>query len=199
MRPFPPYTLPLLLALAIPVCQANEIKSSPAYQQTAASLHKEGGFRVIRYSNLQVPQPDTSPRTHKVENSHGNRFSRVIARALELIGIPYRRGGSSVAGGFDCSGLLVYLFRTQADMELPRTTGEMIQSDEATRIRRDQLKPGDAVFFNRNGRGRTSHVGLYIGHGQFIHAPRTGERIRKDSLDDEYWQRSYITARRFEG
>jgi cell wall-associated NlpC family hydrolase len=122
----------------------------------------------------------------------------VVSRARELIGIPYRFGGTTVASGFDCSGLLVYLFRTEAGMRLPRTTGEMIDSDSLS-IQRDDLKPGDAVFFNRNGRGNVSHVGLYIGNNQFIHAPSSGGRIRQDSLDDRYWERSFTTARRFNG
>ncbi|WP_371226404.1 C40 family peptidase [Pseudomonas sp. QE6] len=137
-----------------------------------------------------------------VKVAHGYKTvasdSRVVARARQLIGVPYRSGGSSVTGGFDCSGLLVYLFRTQAGTKLPRTTEEMIRAG-GTRVGRDELKPGDAVFFNHNGRGRTSHVGLYIGNDQFIHAPSSGERIRQDSLDNSYWERSYTTARRFRG
>jgi len=124
--------------------------------------------------------------------------SRIIERAHELIGTPYRWGGESEASGFDCSGLLVYLYSTIANRKLPRTTTSMI-AQKRNAVDQDELQPGDAVFFNHDGTGRASHVGLYIGGGRFIHAPRTGKTIRIDSLDNHYWQRSYTTARRFSG
>lgn len=124
--------------------------------------------------------------------------SRIVERAHELIGTPYRWGGQSEESGFDCSGLLVYLYGTIANRKLPRTTASMVAQKRNT-VDQDELQPGDAVFFNHDGRGRTSHVGLYIGDGRFIHAPRTGKTIRIDSLDNSYWQRRYTTARRFSG
>ncbi|MFR0693081.1 C40 family peptidase [Enterobacterales bacterium AE_CKDN230030158-1A_HGKHYDSX7] len=124
--------------------------------------------------------------------------SRIIERAHELIGTPYRWGGESEASGFDCSGLLVYLYSTIANRRLPRTTTSMV-AQKRNAVNQDELQPGDAVFFNHDGSGRTSHVGLYIGDGRFIHAPRTGRTIRIDSLDNSYWQRRYTTARRFSG
>lgn len=120
----------------------------------------------------------------------------VIDRAHELIGTPYRWGGVSVKNGFDCSGLLVYLFRSQADIKLPRTTAGMMKASFKV-VARDNLKPGDAVFFSRNGKGQINHVGLYIGGGRFIHAPRTGKNVKIDTLNNSYWHRSYKTARRF--
>ncbi|WP_370601254.1 C40 family peptidase [Pseudomonas nitroreducens] len=123
---------------------------------------------------------------------------RIVARAHELIGEPYRWGGKSLEEGFDCSGLLVYLYGSIANRKLPRTTASMI-AQRGNAVGREELRPGDAVFFNHNGSGRTSHVGLYIGDNRFIHAPSTGKTIRIDSLDNGYWQRSYTTARRFSG
>ncbi|QRY82476.1 C40 family peptidase [Pseudomonas sp. PDNC002] len=124
--------------------------------------------------------------------------SRIVNRAQELIGTPYRWGGETEETGFDCSGLLVYLYRSIANRKLPRTTASMI-AQRHNEVSRDELRPGDAVFFNHNGEGGTSHVGLYIGDNRFIHAPSTGKTIRIDSLDNSYWQRSYTTARRFSG
>ncbi|MFV3332385.1 C40 family peptidase [Pseudomonas sp. NY15437] len=124
--------------------------------------------------------------------------SLIVARAHELIGTPYRWGGTTEEAGFDCSGLLVYLYGSIAKRQLPRTTASMIAQRRNT-VSRNELRPGDAVFFNRNGSGRASHVGLYIGDGQFIHAPSSGKTIRIDSLANTYWQRSYTTARRFSG
>lgn len=120
----------------------------------------------------------------------------LVDRAHQLLGTRYKTGGSSTQEGFDCSGLLVYLFKTQAGIVLPRTSLAMASSAAAT-VRRDELAPGDVVFFNRNGRGRVDHAGLYIGRGQFIHSPRPGKHIRIDSLENRYWTRSYSAAKRF--
>lgn len=120
----------------------------------------------------------------------------VIDRAHELLGTPYKWGGTSADQGFDCSSFLVYLFKTQANIQIPRTTVAMHRSTAPT-IKRNALKPGDAVFFKGNGRGQVSHVGLYIGEGKFIHSPRTGKSIRIDSLSNSYWNRNYTTAKRF--
>lgn len=120
----------------------------------------------------------------------------VINRAYELLGTPYKFGGASVAQGFDCSSFLVYLFKTEANIHLPRTTAAMHRSTAAT-VKRDALKPGDAVFFRGNGRGQVSHVGLYIGEGKFIHSPRTGKSVRIDSLANNYWNKNFTTAKRF--
>lgn len=120
----------------------------------------------------------------------------MLHHARQLVGTPYHWGGASRRTGFDCSGLLVYLFRKESGRELPRTTGEMI-SQQHRRVPRAELKPGDAVFFSHNGSQRVSHVGLYLGQGRFIHAPSSGKRVRIDSLENAYWDRHYRTARRF--
>lgn len=123
-------------------------------------------------------------------------IDNVIDRAHELLGTPYKMGGASVSQGFDCSSFLVYLFKTEANIHLPRTTVAMHRSAAAT-VKRDSLQPGDAVFFRGNGRGQVSHVGLYIGEGKFIHSPRTGKSIRIDSLANSYWKKNFTTAKRF--
>ncbi len=123
-------------------------------------------------------------------------IDNVVDRAHELLGTPYKWGGTSEDQGFDCSSFLVYLFKTEANIHLPRTTLAMHRSKAAT-IKRNALKPGDAVFFKGNGRGQVSHVGLYIGEGKFIHSPRTGKNVRIDSLNNTYWNKNYTTAKRF--
>lgn len=123
-------------------------------------------------------------------------IDNVIGRAHQLLGTPYKAGGTSTERGFDCSSFLVYLFKTEANIQLPRTTSDMHRSNAAT-IKRDGLKPGDAVFFSGNGSGRVSHVGLYIGQDKFIHSPSSGKRVRIDSLSQRYWKKNYTTAKRF--
>lgn len=121
---------------------------------------------------------------------------KIVNRAHELIGTPYRWGGTSVSKGFDCSGLLVYLFRSEAGIHIPRTTSSMLSSPSKT-VARERLKSGDVIFFKHNGRQRMKHAGVYIGGNRFIHAPRTGKHVRIDSLSNTYWNKSYYTAKRF--
>ena len=123
-------------------------------------------------------------------------IDNVIDRAHQLLGTAYTWGGTSQEQGFDCSGLLVYLFKTEANIVIPRTTAAMHRSTAAT-IKRNALQPGDAVFFRANGSGQVGHVGLYVGEGKFIHSPRKGKSIRIDSLANNYWKKNYTTAKRF--
>lgn len=120
----------------------------------------------------------------------------VLDLGRSLIGTRYRYGGTSVQSGFDCSGFVGYLFREEVGLELPRSTREMIKLD-APKVARADLEPGDLIFFNDRGRGRVSHAGIYLGDDQFIHSSssRSGG-VRIDSLDDSYWNRSYLQAKR---
>ncbi|GLX14270.1 hypothetical protein Pstr01_25090 [Pseudomonas straminea] len=120
----------------------------------------------------------------------------VLEKGISLIGTRYRFGGTSVKTGFDCSGFIGYLFREELGMELPRSTREMIKID-APLVDRKALKPGDLVFFSTAGRGRVSHAGIYLGDDQFIHSSsRRSGGVRIDSLDDGYWKRTFIEAKR---
>ena len=118
----------------------------------------------------------------------------VLMRAIGLVGTPYRYGGNTPAGGFDCSGLVDFVFRDAAGLALPRSTRELIDL-KAPKIDRDDLQPGDLVFFNPRG-GRVSHIGIYVGEGRFVHAPSQGGTVRLDRLDDRYWAKSFVGAKR---
>jgi cell wall-associated NlpC family hydrolase len=120
----------------------------------------------------------------------------ILDRGFELVGTRYRAGGATTKSGFDCSGFVGYLFREEAGIKLPRSTREMINLD-APLVARNELEPGDIVFFNNRGRGRVSHTGIYIGDDQFIHSSssRSGG-VRVDSLDDRYWRTSFMEAKR---
>lgn len=117
----------------------------------------------------------------------------VLMRAIGLVGTPYRYGGNTPAGGFDCSGLIGYVFDDAAGVRLPRTTAQLAALDDP-KVSRDRLAPGDIVFFGQ--RGRVSHAGIYVGEGRFVHAPSTGGTVRLDALDGHYWRDTYLFARR---
>lgn len=124
------------------------------------------------------------------------RVQSVLSRAFALLGTPYRWGGTSPDGGFDCSGLVGYVFRNALGIELPRVSRDMAQTGAA--VERSQLNAGDLVFFSTHSRG-VDHVGIYIGEGKFLHAPRTGRDVTVSNLDTGYWSGKFIQARRVAG
>lgn len=124
------------------------------------------------------------------------RVRSLLKRALALIGTPYRWGGASPDGGFDCSGLVGYVFRTALGIELPRVSREMAGNGE--QVEKSALSAGDLVFFGRRA-NRVDHVGIYLGNGRFVHAPRTGRDVTVSSLADGYWANRFMQARRVPG
>lgn len=120
----------------------------------------------------------------------------VLQRALALLGTPYRWGGTSPDSGFDCSGLVGYVFRNALGIELPRVSREMAKSGQLI-ADRSALAAGDLVFFGR--KGQVDHVGIYVGEGRFVHAPRTGRDVTVSSLDTGYWSDKFMSARRVDG
>lgn len=118
----------------------------------------------------------------------------VLFRAMALVGTPYRWGGNSPAGGFDCSGLVDYIYRHATGLELPRTSGEMADLDARKVKRMTQLVSGDLVFFDIGG--HISHVGVYVGKGRFVHAPNSGGTVRLDDIDGPYWAEHFAFGRR---
>jgi cell wall-associated NlpC family hydrolase len=117
----------------------------------------------------------------------------LITQAMDLLGVPYRRGGNTEASGFDCSGFVRYLYENSVGQLLPRRAEEQARSTEV--IDRSELKPGDLVFFNTMKRA-FSHVGIYVGDGKFIHAPRAGKSVKVDDMRSAYWQKRFNGARR---
>jgi hypothetical protein len=117
----------------------------------------------------------------------------VLMRAISLVGTPYRYGGNTPEGGFDCSGLVGYVYRDMLDLRLPRTS-RALAAWQGPRIAPERLAPADLVFFGSGG--EVSHVGIYVGEGRFVHAPRTGGTVRLDRLDGPWWRDHYTGARR---
>lgn len=126
--------------------------------------------------------------------SRPTRSDKPLAQtALNFLGIKYRFGGDTPKEGFDCSGLVAYVAEKSLGLKLPRRSAELAR--EGLTVDRDELKKGDLVFFNTR-RSRNSHVGIYLGNHEFVHAPSTGSVVRIDSMDTTYWKKRYNGARR---
>lgn len=111
-------------------------------------------------------------------------FAReVVFLAMSLVDTPYRWGGNTPDTGFDCSGLIVHVYRGAAGLALPRTVAQL--ASVGLPVPRSQVRSADLVFFNATG--PLSHAGIYVGGGRFVHAPSTGGRVRLDGIDARYW------------
>jgi cell wall-associated NlpC family hydrolase len=135
-------------------------------------------------SPVAVPQPAARLTLDQAND--------VTVMAIGLVGTPYRYGGNTPASGFDCSGLISYVYQQRAGVVAPRTTGGLI--DWGTSIPALSLRTGDLVVFAQNG--RANHAGIYVGEGRFVHAPSTGGTVRLDRLNSSYWAKQQVSYRR---
>ena len=186
-----------LAVCAAPAMAMNPI-TPPADPAPAVTVATQAPLEAVAPVNLA--SPDNAPLVAQIaalQNaqaapSTSSRIKTVLQRAFTLLGTPYRWGGTSPEGGFDCSGLVGYVFRT-IGIDLPRVSRSM--ANEGTAVAdRTALAEGDLVFFGK--RGRVDHVGIYIGQGKFVHAPRTGRDVTVSSMDSGYWSNKYLQARR---
>lgn len=118
----------------------------------------------------------------------------IVRHARQLIGTRYKYGGKSKQSGFDCSGMVSYVYKRTTDVSLNGRAADMAR--KGSKVPRHRLQAGDLVFFNTTG-VRHSHVGIYIGNNHFIHAPRTGQRIRISRLDSSYYRTRFEQARTY--
>ena len=117
--------------------------------------------------------------------------ARAAQQATQMVGKPYRYGGSAPTG-FDCSGLVQFSYR-QAGIRVPRSTDEQRRASKP--VRAENLRPGDLLFFDQEGK-KNSHVGIYVGNGNFVHAPSSGKQVRSDRMDKPYWRKHLSEVRR---
>ena len=135
-------------------------------------------------ANGVVEQPST-PSTNKVQ--------AVIDLAHKQLGKPYVWGAEG-PNSFDCSGLIYYVYKNAASITLPRTSSDQYSAGVA--VSRSNLKAGDLIFSSTDGTGNITHVAIYVGDGQMIHAPRNGKNVEKVSINNSYWNKAYVGARR---
>lgn len=150
------------------------------------------GLAVVSTCSL-ASETATSGEDASVFSRYANNAQELVMHALSFVGIHYRRGGESPETGFDCSGLVRHVFRESLGLALPRTSRDISRLGET--VRRDQLQPGDLVFFNTLRRG-FSHVGIYLGEHRFVHAPATGGEVRIEDMRQRYWTQRFNGARR---
>lgn len=163
-----------------------------ASQQTTDNRAQPG------HAKQQMTKPANMPVEDEVNAliSRSQMADDVLLQAMAQIGVPYRWGGSSPQTGFDCSGLIGYVFNNSMNIKLPRSTTEMMRL-KAPVIERSRLRSGDIVFFATSGGRRVSHAGIYVGDNRFVHAPSSGGKVRIDSLDMPYWNKAYLQAKRY--
>lgn len=166
------WSLLTVFTIALSACAGHQAVQQPAVETTAPVKQQLG---VIAPAQI-VPQP-TNP---------------VLAMARNMLGTPYRYGGADPSG-FDCSGLVSYVYRS-AGIRVPRTSQE--QYRQSFPVATDQLQAGDLLFF-RLRPPKISHVAIYEGEGRFIHAPSSGKRVSYASLENPYWKQHLIGAGRF--
>ena len=159
--------------------------STSQYRVTLAALLLLGACAT------SVVQPAPESATAQPAAVGNPVAGRAADNALAMLGKPYRHSGNTPAG-FDCSGLVHYSY-SKVGVNLPRAT--QAQRREGQPVNASELRRGDLVFFDQEGK-KSSHVGIYVGQGRFVHAPSTGGRVRTDGLDTAYWRTHFVEARR---
>ena len=136
-----------------------------------------------------------SPLMSSMRKTVRDTASDLVMQAMNFLGVPYKRGGNTEETGFDCSGFTRLVFENSIGLVLPRRADEQATTAGLLNINRQELKPGDLVFFNTMKR-TFSHVGIYVGDDKFIHSPRSGGEVRIEDMRESYWSRRFTGARR---
>lgn len=135
----------------------------------------------------ELPKAETAPV--------GEQRAEALLQTLLALGLDYRYGGSSPETGFDCSGLVAHVFREAYGIRLPQNA--RAQSEYGVRVSLAELRAGDLVFYNTLN-APFSHVGIYLGDGRFVHAPKSGAQVRVEPIQGSYWMKRFDGARRIQ-
>lgn len=148
-------------------------------------------FAVVLAALLLTACGSAPPRHTSLPALTAEQANDIAIHALGLVGTPYRWGGNTPDSGFDCSGLIGYVYKSSSGLAPPRTVAQLAGFGEA--IDGDELRTGDLVIFGSNP---PTHAGIYVGKGRFVHAPSSGGAVRMDRLDSRYWSRQRTRYRR---
>ena len=165
---------------------------------TATTPHARMLFRLLSMAVFLLTVGCASPPTPPKDSGSSvpssltaEQLNSITIHALGLVGTPYRYGGNTPEGGFDCSGLIGYVYRNSVGQVPPRTVARLVGFGQPVAM--SEIRSGDLVIF---GSSRPSHAGIYVGEGRFVHAPSTGGEVRLDRLDGRYWAKLPQQARR---
>lgn len=192
-------------SLAAPAASASgQAAALPAAQQAPVGTpapdvdHDDPVSRFLADKGLLPSTKPVMALAQQVRDKATDVASELVLSAMNFLGVPYRRGGTSRESGFDCSGFTRHVFENSVGLILPRRAAEQANSPDLVPVQKNELKPGDLVFFNTL-RHTFSHVGIYIGDDKFIHSPRSGGKVRVEDMRQAYWQQRFDGARRAPG
>ncbi len=160
------------------------LASASAMAEPATAGDDMGGFLAEKGLIAKIGDVSTQVQT---------KASDLVIGAMGFLGVPYRRGGTSIETGFDCSGFVKAIYEQTIGLALPRNAAQQAAATQT--IKKSELRPGDLVFFNTM-RKAFSHVGIYVGNGKFIHSPKPGAEVRVEDMGVGYWARRFDGARR---
>lgn len=163
-----------------------------SYQPARSEAERLQSQGLIDTFFIVFPEDYTAARIK--QSGQGDLRSELVDTAKRFIGIPYRWGGTTAENGFDCSGLTMVSYRLNG-LDLPRVSRNQFQAGKW--VSKAKLRPGDLVFFATKGGTRVTHVGMYIGDGDFIHAPRTGKDVRIEKLSNSFFAKTYMGGRTY--
>jgi len=163
-----------------------------AYQPARSEAERLQAQGLIGTFFIVFPEDYSAARIR--ESGQGDLRSELVNTAKRFIGIPYRWGGTTAENGFDCSGLTMVTYRLNG-LNLPRVSRNQYRAGKW--VAKSDLRPGDLVFFATKGGKRVTHVGMYAGNGEFIHAPRTGKKVRMEKLSSTFFARTYVGGRTY--
>ena len=169
--------IPFIACLLAFVSLNAAAQTTPPADELSSFLQEKGLLARIGEAGNQVTTP----------------ASDLVVGAMGFLGVPYRRGGSTVETGFDCSGFVKSMYEQTIGLVLPRSAAQQAAATQT--IERTELRPGDLVFFNTMRRA-FSHVGIYVGNGKFIHSPKPGAEVRVEDMGGSYWAKRFDGARR---
>jgi cell wall-associated NlpC family hydrolase len=195
---------PLAIAAVALACLASGAQAGPdAPAPVAADARKADAVMQLLHDKGLLPtaaEVGASPLVRQMRDAAADvrdKASDMVMSAMNFLGVRYRRGGNSAEQGFDCSGFTRYVFEHSLGLVLPRRADQQAKDSTLLAVKKEELKPGDLVFFNTMRRA-FSHVGIYVGEGKFIHAPRAGGEVRIEDMRQAYWTKRFNGARRAE-
>jgi len=163
-----------------------------SYLDARSNAERLQAQKIIERFFIVLPEDYAAARIKR--SGQGNLRMELVTTAQRFLGVPYRWGGEDRSNGFDCSGLTMVSYRLNG-LNLPRNSRAQFKAGRY--VAKKNLKSGDLVFFATKGGKRVTHVGMYIGSGKFIHAPRTGKTVRVAKLSSNFFKKTYVGGRTY--